>query len=50
LWCLTSQYGNRIWIIDCVWLGLYANSFGGTKLRRNFILGYAIKKGSIPLH
>jgi hypothetical protein len=30
-------------------LNLNTNSFGGTKSKRNYIWGYANKKGSIPL-
>jgi hypothetical protein len=32
-------------IIDYVLLELYTNNFGGTKLKRNYIWGYANKKG-----
>jgi hypothetical protein len=38
-----------MYIIDYVQLKIYINNFGGTKLKRNYISGYANKKGWIPL-
>jgi hypothetical protein len=38
-----------MYIVDCVYIKLYTNNFGGTKLKRNYIWGYANEKGWIPL-
>jgi hypothetical protein len=37
------------WDMQYVKLALCNNYFGGTKLKRNYILGYMKKKGWIPL-
>jgi hypothetical protein len=38
-----------MYIRGYVQLELYTNNFGGTKLKTNYIWGYANKKGWIPL-
>jgi hypothetical protein len=37
-------------IVDCVWLELYTNNFGGYKVEENYIWGYANKRDWLPLH